>query len=679
MNTKARLLLSVFLAGGACSFAGCGTDASDENIGEARLAVIVQGGIVVNTVSYTVTGPGVSKTGSIDVSHSATISSVISLPAGGPDTIQLSATSADGSLSCGGSASFSVTAHQTSPVTVSVTCHETSHTGSVLVNGLLNVCAIVDSVTSTPPTGTSIALTTVAHDLDGAPSPISYHWTTSSGTLSDASAQNPTLACTAPGQVTLAVTVTDGDPACSDTYNVLVECPSDAALGDAAWVELGANNQAIARLNTPYLACPSITIDGVTSPMNLRVGPATIPIRPSNSDPVIGPTTVNTKASVFTTTTCELNIPSGAMVATVAGKKLPLPKANPQRIVVLGDTGCRMAIGNAWQACTDPSLWPTQWPFALISSIAANMKPDLVVHVGDYHYRDNPCPSDQPQCAGSPWGYGSDVWDADIFQPAAPLLQAAPWLMVRGNHESCNRGGQGWYRYLDPNPYSATKNCNDPANDNVGNYNDPWALNLADTQFIAFDSSNAAKSAYAASSLPFMNYQAELMSAASLVNPGLLSIMAVHHPILGYTPGSTVTGGNPGMLSVMGATFPNAYYPAGIGLAMHGHVHDFQGISFSSGHPATFVVGHGGDNLDAALPASITIPPAAGTVVGQLTYSNSFGFLVMDKLGAQSWSYTAYKTDGSVLSRCTQVAAPCSGCSDPTPGKQITCSPFGSL
>ena len=29
--------------------------------------------------------------------------------------------------------------------------------------------------------------------------------------------------------------------------------------------------------------------------------------------------------------------------------------------------------------------------------------------------------------------------------------------MVRGNHETCNRAGQGWYRYLDPNPYDATR------------------------------------------------------------------------------------------------------------------------------------------------------------------------------------------------------------------------------
>ncbi len=676
MNTRKATLLAALLAGTA-SLVGCGTDASNEPVGEARLAIIIQGGIVVNTVSYTVTGPNsLNRTGSIDVSHSATISSIISLPAGGPDTLTLSATSADGSLSCGGtSAPFSVTAHQTSPVTVQIQCHETSHVGSVLVSGTLNVCPIVDAVSSTPPTGTTIALASSAHDADAAPQPIAYHWTASSGTLSDASAQNPTLSCTAPGLVTLTVTVTDGDAACSDTYNSLVECPSDASLADAAWVVIGANNQAIARLITPYAACPSITIDGVTSPMNLRVGPGTMPIRPSTSDPTITATTVNTKASVFPVTTCELNIPSSALVATVAGKNLPLPKANPTRIVVLGDTGCRLAIGNQWQACGDPA----QYPFPVIAAAAAAMKPDLVLHVGDYHYRENACPADQPQCAGSPWGYGYDVWNLDLFQPGAPLLAAAPWIMVRGNHESCNRGGQGWYRFLDTGAWSTTRNCNDPANDNASNYGDPYAVTAGDTQFIAFDSSAAPKVALTAGSLGFTNFTAELASAAALVNPSQLTIWGSHHPLLGYTAGTPVTGGNPGMLSVMAAAYPTAYYPPGIGLAMHGHVHDFQAISFSSGHPSTLVIGTGGDNLDAALPASITIPPATGTTVGQLTYANSFGFMVMDKLGPKSWSYTAYKPDGTVLTRCTQVATPCSGCTDPTPGTQLTCNPFGSL
>ncbi len=692
-NKNSTLTLLALLTGGATALGGCGDLAADqanggdnggrEAVGSVSLALQLSPGVSVNSFSYSITGP-TARTGSINVSSSTTASALVSGLSAGPGyAASLSGTASDGTVCAGTSGTFAVSAGSTTPVNIAVACKKASTTGSILLKGTINVCPTVDSVSSTPPTGTSIALASSASDSDAGPSALTYHWTASSGTLSDANAHNPTLACAQPGLVTLTLAVSDGDAACNDTFTALVDCPADSALNESAWVEIGANNQAIARLITPYSVCPSITIDGVTQPMNLRVGPGTIPLRATNSDPVPGPSVVSSKASVFPVSTCEIDLPAGAAVATVAGKSLPLPKANVQRIVVLGDTGCRISIGNPYQACNDP----TQWPFPVISTVAANMKPDLVLHVGDYHYRDNPCPADQPQCSGTPWGYGYDVWNADVFQPAAPLLAAAPWIMVRGNHETCNRGGQGWYRFLDPNPYSAAKSCDNAANDDVANYNDPWAVTVdGDTQFIAFDSANAGKSAYSpatkpADVVPFNNYTAELQSASVFsANTSFLSIFAVHHPILGFAPvaGAQPTGGNPALLSVMNAKYGQAYYPPGVALAMHGHVHDFQGISFSTNHPATFVAGHGGDNLDAALPASITAPPAPGAVIGQMAYSTSFGFMVMDRLGAQSWSYTAYKTDGTVLTRCTQVSTPCSGCADPA-RKQISCSPFGSL
>jgi hypothetical protein len=52
----------------------------------------------------------------------------------------------------------------------------------------------------------------------------------------------------------------------------------------------------------------------------------------------------------------------------------------------------------------------------------AKLSPDLVLHIGDYHYRENACPPDIAGCKDSPWGYGWDTWQADLFRPAAPLL-----------------------------------------------------------------------------------------------------------------------------------------------------------------------------------------------------------------------------------------------------------------
>jgi hypothetical protein len=663
---------------------GSGTLGDGSNVagaGSIHVALQLANGTTVSTASYTITGPGgFAKSGSLNVANSGSISGVIGgLPAGDGYSITLSATTTDGSTSCAGSASFSVTAGGTSTVVVHLACHEAAKTGSVMVQGVLNICPNIDSVSSNPPVGNTIAIASSSSDPDAGPQALSYHWTTSSGTLSDATSANPTLTCSAPGPVSLTLTASDGDSACNATFNLALTCPDDSQLGESAWVEIGANNQAIARLLTPYNACPSITVDGTTSPMTVRALAAARPLRTTSTDTTLAAaqTSGNSKPSVFTTTTCEFNLPAGAAKATVAGINLPLPKAVVNRVVVIGDTGCRISIGNVYQACGDP----TQWPFSVIAAATAAMKPDLVLHVGDYQYRDNPCPPGNNACTGTPWGYGSDTWMADLFTPAAPLLAAAPWVMVRGNHELCNRAGQGWYRYLDTKPYDATgvKTCDDPANDNTGNFNDPWAVSFGDTRFVVFDSANASKSAY---SPPAQEpYTTELGEAATLSGADMLNIFAVHHPVLGYSAANPPTIGNAGLQSVMNAKFTGNYYPPNTAIAMHGHVHDFQALSFSSNHPATFVAGNGGDNLDAALPATFdpnTDLPAPNTVVNHFAYSNEFGFMVMDRVGNvgdKNWKFTSYRTDGSIIAVCTMApAGSCSGVCSSSPGSQITCT-----
>jgi hypothetical protein len=110
-------------------------------------------------------------------------------------------------------------------------------------------------------------------------------------------------------------------------------------------------------------------------------------------------------------------------------------------------------------------------------------------------------------------------------------------------------------------------------------------------------------------------------------------------------------------------------------------VHDFQALNFSSNHPATFVAGNGGDNLDSALPAAFNPNgdlPAPNTVVNAFAYSQEFGFMVMDRVGAvgsKNWKFTSYRTNGTIIAVCT-MAAPvaCSGVCDSTPGTQISCT-----
>ena len=195
-----------------------------------------------------------------------------------------------------------------------------------------------------------------------------------------------------------------------------------------AWVQLVLDG-VVVRAATSLSHGPSLTVDGRLAAMQPRA--------PADAN--------------YTLTLCQLMLPQGARKVSLGGTLLPLPKGPPQRILVFGDTGCRVKEGLV-QACNDPR----GWPFAQVVRRAAAHHPDLVIHVGDYYYRESPCPPGERQCAGSPFGDNWATWRAEFFAPAQPLLKTAPWVFARGNHEACERGGRGWFRLLDAGPTPRT-------------------------------------------------------------------------------------------------------------------------------------------------------------------------------------------------------------------------------
>jgi hypothetical protein len=233
-NKPSLVLAAALLMGGGPILSNCGhekTAGDPQEIGEARLAVVLSGGAILNSVTYNVSGPGgLSRMGTVDVSRSATISLLLPLPAGGPYTINLSGTTVDGGTTCTGTGTFSVVAKMTTPVAVGLMCREGSKSGSVLVTGALNICPVVDGIGASPSevvVGSTIALSSAAHDSDTMPSPLTYAWSAPSGTFApSATAQNPSFKCTQAGPVTISLTVSDGDAAtgCTDTQTVTVTC-----------------------------------------------------------------------------------------------------------------------------------------------------------------------------------------------------------------------------------------------------------------------------------------------------------------------------------------------------------------------------------------------------------------------------------------------------------------------
>lgn len=411
-------------------------------------------------------------------------------------------------------------------------------------------------------------------------------------------------------------------------------------------------HRAIVRALTTASKCPSVIWNGKHSQvMKVRVGPATIPARTDA-------TQIDGKPVAFDVMTCEADWPKGAIEVKVGQQIVPAPHSKIRRIVIIADTGCRMkGSEKAFQSCNDP----VKWPFAQVAKSAAALKPDLVIHIGDIHYRESPCPDGDSGCANVPWGYGFDAWRADFFEPAKPLLLASPWIFVRGNHEICARAGQGWFRFIDTLPWSETRSCDDPQNDAGADYSAPYAVPVdATSQFIVFDSSKTNGKPFQTTDLAFAKYTEQLRTVEQLASRKP-SVFLSHHPLLAVVPAKNSTefkrAGNEGLQSVFSAMFPDSFFPGGVALTMHGHVHLFESISFKGRFPASLVLGNSGSANEGRVPQEL--PSAtelyAGAEVEDYTASADYGFATLDRIEPnkhETWLLTEYSTLGRPLYEC---------------------------
>src|SRR5277367_5597522 len=149
-----------------------------------------------------------------------------------------------------------------------------------------------------------------------------------------------------------------------------------AAKPVAAWAQFTAEGVSLRAIVTGP-ECPVASVDGKPLAMTVR----------------------EAIDAEFPVATCQAATPAGAKSATVGGQTLALAPRKLQRILVIGDTGCRLN-GAQVQDCNDPQ----KWPFPTMMRNAAAKHPDIVIHVGDYYYRETPCPVGDAGCSGSPSG-----------------------------------------------------------------------------------------------------------------------------------------------------------------------------------------------------------------------------------------------------------------------------------
>ena len=419
-----------------------------------------------------------------------------------------------------------------------------------------------------------------------------------------------------------------------------------AANPTVAWVQANSEGGWSVRAAMAGPACPLLAWSAGSKLMQLRVGPSTVATRRPASE-------IEAKASVFAGLVCEAEFPAAVTSVRVGEQVLTAPRFAPLRIVLIADTGCRLKRADrAYQDCNDSS----RWPFAEVARSAAAKRPDLVVHVGDIHYRESPCPAERAGCAGSPWGYGEDTWQADFFNPAAELLRAAPWVFVRGNHESCARAGVGWYRYFDARAWEPTRSCVEPQHDAQGDFSEPHAVSLSATsQFIVFDSSATSAQPYAVDAAAHRNYLAQFAQVERLSARMPHNIFLNHHPVLGF--GGSHDGkpkpGNAGLTSVMQSAHPQRLFAASIELVLNGHVHLFEALGFSSDHPAALVVGNAGSAMEGWIDedSALAAQPTTGAVVQSFATHPDYGFATLDATDG-GWRLTAWSVKGELLRVC---------------------------
>jgi len=389
-----------------------------------------------------------------------------------------------------------------------------------------------------------------------------------------------------------------------------------ATANAAAWLQLGPGGAIEARATAAGQSCPSASVDGFPAEMAVRA-------KADASFPMI----------------CALNVPTTAKTLAIGGQSMALPVADPRRILVLGDTGCRIK-GAALQACNDPKAWP----FAGLAKAAAALKPDLVLHLGDYLYRESPCPADFAGCAGSPYGDNWASWDADFFAPAAPLLAAAPWVVIRGNHEDCQRAGPGFLRLLGPGPYDPAAPCNP--------HLDPYGVQAGAQTIAVMDSASAADRPVDEAAVPVYAKDFDALKAMANIGTGRELWLASHRPIwAAISVAGMPVGGNATMIEAAGdlSTF------AAISLMLAGHIHSFEAIDYTANIPPQIVAGHGGDNLDLT-PADLRGTVFQGNSGVHVTSGLSvggFGFLMLTRDKQDTgWTIQLYDSDGNPIRQC---------------------------
>ena len=341
-----------------------------------------------------------------------------------------------------------------------------------------------------------------------------------------------------------------------------------------------------------------------------------------------------------------------------------------KRIAIIGDTGCRVSeLGR--QKCYDSNAWP----FEKISDLAAAHKPDLIIHLGDYLYKTIPCPFTKELCYKH-YGDNQGNWTEEFFTPARNLLNTAPWIFVRGNHEKCDYRlacGHGFSRMLSASSVPKCTKDSHMYNINteyinfivvdvayIKNHRN-FLETLEKVMFIArsIRSWENVKDFYhiarkllikPENSDYMISLQKKFSEIDKFIEKGKQNWLLLHVPIFR-------------LHGHLASQFDNKYYikygidrlPDSIDAIFSGDTHSFQVLKFKGNRRTQFIVGNGGSSLYInSLDSKAYIGKKVfDNIFEEVKIMNEFGFAIANlNESDNTWSLTAMDTHGKERTIC---------------------------
>lgn len=314
------------------------------------------------------------------------------------------------------------------------------------------------------------------------------------------------------------------------------------------------------------------------------------------------------------------------------------PHFNKLKIAVIGDTGCRLKESQdkkSYQNCSDSK----EWPYPQIIQAVVKETFDFAIHTGDYHYREH-C-TDPKLCPGytKSIGYTWGTWWDDFYSPTQPLFAKAPMLLVRGNHEDCERAFSGW---------NAVSPLNKKFSDSCTEVEPYQWIDLGDIVFINFDDSafEDRKPMKPEDQLEHLNVLKEITKRVEALKGKKEIWFLAHKPVYSYLPNkkdpanpNTIT---PNLQTAMAA----AHLLKKVDYILSGHIHNQQ-LVFDQSDLVQIIVGHSGSALD-PFGQKIKNKKLISTTAGKY----NFGYALFERQGFKKWSMHFKSQDGATELSC---------------------------